>query len=168
MALTAALLDFLRVKVQIRNLDLSKNGARPQYFSSNKCKGKQTNMSWDIVIFNSPDKIKDIETFDADKLKPTDFDSIFEKNFSTIKKEGNQREIVGKNFSIDYFISDKSARNKMVSLDGENALYELVFLAKKSGWQIFDTGNGEIIDLDDPTKNRYPDFQKYLKQVLKK
>jgi hypothetical protein len=44
----------------------------------------------------------------------------------------------------------------------------MVYLAKKFGWQIFDTGNGQMVDLDDPSKNGYDDFQNYLKQVIKK
>lgn len=125
-------------------------------------------MSWDIVIFNSSDKIEDIEQFEAYKLKPVDFDNIFEKYFATIKKDGDHREIIGKDFSIDYYIDDEPVTNKMLSLYGENGLYEMVYLAKKIGWQIFDTGNGQMLDLDDPSRNGYNDFQKYVKQVLKK
>lgn len=125
-------------------------------------------MSWDIVLFNTSDKIEDLEQFDADKLEPTDFNTIFEKHFTKINKNEDHREIVGKDFSIDYFVDDEHVTNKMLSLYGENGLYEIVYLAKKIGWQIFDTGNGQMIDLEDPSKNGYADFQNYLKQVLEK
>jgi len=125
-------------------------------------------MSWDIVLFNTADKIEDLEEFDADNLKPTDFNGIFEKHFTTIKKDEDHREIVGKDFSIDYFVDDEPVTNKMISLFGENGLYEVIYLAKKFGWQIFDTGNGQMLDLDDPSTNGYNDFQNYVKQILKK
>lgn len=125
-------------------------------------------MSWDVVLFNTSDKIEDFEKFDSDKITPIDFNAVFEKHFSTIKRDGNHREIVGKDFSIDYFIDEEPVTNKILSLYGENGLYELVYLAKKFGWQIFDTGNEQMLDLDDPSKNGYADFQSYLKHVLKR
>lgn len=57
--------------------------------------------------------------------------------------------------------------NKMLSLYGENGLYELVTLARKNNWQIFDTGDGQMIDLENPAINGYENFQSYLKHVLK-
>ncbi len=35
----------------------------------------------------------------------------------------------------------------------------------KSG-KLFDTGNGEMLDLENPEKNGYDNFQSYLQQVL--
>lgn len=125
-------------------------------------------MSWDIIIFNSPNKIEDFEQFDADNLLPISFDYIFENHFARITKDDNHREINGTDFSIEYFIDDEPVTNKMLSLYGENGLYEIVYLAKKFGWQIFDTGNGEMINIDDPSANGYQDFQNYLKQILNK
>jgi len=58
--------------------------------------------------------------------------------------------------------------NKILSLYGENGLYELVALAKEHNWQIFDTGLGQMINLEDPSKNGYENFQSYLRHVLKK
>lgn len=40
----------------------------------------------------------------------------------------------------------------MISLYGESGLFELIELAKMYGWQIFETGLGEMIDLDNPEK----------------
>lgn len=54
----------------------------------------------------------------------------------------------------------------MFSLYGENALFELIRVSKIHNWQIFDTGNGEIIDLENPTNNGYENFEKYLKQII--
>jgi ABC-type Fe2+-enterobactin transport system substrate-binding protein len=54
----------------------------------------------------------------------------------------------------------------MLSLYGENGLYELVVLAKKHNWQIFDTGLGQMIDLENPSNNGFENFQDYLKQIL--
>lgn len=125
-------------------------------------------MSWDIVLFHSRQKIKSVEEVDDTQLEPTDFCSAFECHFTEIIKDNDHREIKGKDFAIDYFIDDDKVSNKMVSLYGENGLFELVEIAKKHNWQIFDTGNGQMIDLDNPANNGYENFQNYLLHVLKK
>jgi len=123
-------------------------------------------MSWDIVLFNSRQKIETIEDLNEDCLEPTDFCSAFEQHFNKIVVKENHREIKGADFSIDYFLDEEPVSNKMISLYGENGLYELVLLAKKYNWQIFDTGIGQMLDLENPSKNGYKSFQNYLKQVL--
>ena len=125
-------------------------------------------MSWDIVIFNSPDKVDDLEEINTDELISIDFNSVFEKHFKQIKKDDLHREIIGQDFTIDYFVDNEPSTNFMMSLYGEKAIYELIYLAKQNGWQIFDTGNGEILDLDDPSTNGYSGFQNYLKNILDK
>lgn len=123
-------------------------------------------MSWDIVLFNSKKKISSVEELDEAQLEPMDFCSAFESHFKQIIKDDKHREIKGQDFSIDYFDNDEKVSNKMVSLYGENGLYELVILAKKLNWQLFDTGLGEMIDLENPARNGYENFQKYLQHVL--
>jgi hypothetical protein len=125
-------------------------------------------MSWDIVLFNSRQKITSVEEVDDNQLEPTDFCSAFESHFTEVIKDDDHREIQGKDFTIDYFIDEDKVSNKMVSLYGENGLFELVELAKKHNWQIFDTGNGQMIDLENPANNGYNNFQSYLRQVLRK
>lgn len=125
-------------------------------------------MSWDIVLFNSRQKICSVEELDDTQLEPTDFCSAFESHFKEISKNDNHREIKGKDFAIDYYVDENKVSNKMVSLYGENGLFELVELAKKHNWQIFDTGNGQMVDLENPANNGYENFQSYLRQVLKK
>lgn len=125
-------------------------------------------MSWDIVLFNSSEKIIALADLDDTKLIPTDFCSILENHFENITKDGDHREVVGKDFSICFFFSDEQASNMMLSLYGESALYPLVDLSIKINWQIFDTGSGEMIDLNDPSKNGYKNFQAYLNQILNK
>src|SRR5688572_4097510 len=100
-------------------------------------------MSWDIVLFNSREKISLVEELDDTQLEPTDFCSAFENHFKQIIKDDDHREIKGENFTIDYFVDEDKVSNKMVSLYGETGLYELVELAKKYNWQIFDTGSGQ-------------------------
>jgi hypothetical protein len=124
-------------------------------------------MSWDIVLFNSKQKINSVEELDETQLKPTDFCSALEDHFAQIVKDDNHREIKGNDFAIDYFLDEEKVSNKMMSLYGENGLYELVVLAKKHNWQIFDTGLGQMIDLENPKNNGYENFQKYLEHVLK-
>jgi hypothetical protein len=123
-------------------------------------------MSWDIVLFNSRQKIVSIEEIDDTQLVCTDFCSTLENHFKEIVKDDNHREIKGKNFSIDYFIDDDKVSNKIVSLYGEHGLFELVKLAKQHNWQIFDTGSGQIIDLENPANNGYENFQNYMRKVV--
>lgn len=124
-------------------------------------------MSWDIVLFKSRQKINSPEEVDDSQLEPTDFCSVLESHFEQIIKDDNHREIKGKDYSIDYFIDDGEVSNKMLSLYGESGLFELVVLARKHNWQIFDTGLGQMIDLENPSYNGYENFQSYLKQILK-
>ncbi|HZX59758.1 MAG TPA: hypothetical protein VFE54_13570 [Mucilaginibacter sp.] len=124
-------------------------------------------MSWDIVIFNYSEKIASPEDIDDSKLAPTDFFTAFASYFKNIIEDGNHREIKGNDYSIDYFFVGDLTSNIMLSLYGESALYPLIDLAVKNGWQIFDTGTGEMIDLENPAQNGYKDFQTYLAQVLK-
>jgi len=124
-------------------------------------------MSWDIVLFNSRQKINSPEEVDESQLEPTDFCSVFENHFKQIIKNDNHREIKGSDYSIDYFTDDEKVSNKILSLYGENGLYELVILARKYNWQIFDTGLEKMIDLKNPSNNGYENFQNYLKHVLK-
>jgi prophage antirepressor-like protein len=125
-------------------------------------------MSWDVVLFNSRQNIKSIEDVEETMLEQTDFCSVLEKHFEEIIKDDNHREIKGNDFAIEYFTDDEKVSNKMLSLYGENGLYELVVLARKHNWQIFDTGLGQMIDLENPSNNGYANFQNYLKQILKK
>ncbi len=123
-------------------------------------------MSWDVVLFNSKQKINSIEELDDTQLEPTDFCSALESHFADVVKSENHREIKGKDFAIDYFEDGEKVSNKMFSLYGENGLYELVVLAKKQNWQIFDTGLGQMIDLENPSNNGFENFQNYLQQIL--
>src|SRR5688500_7607745 len=101
-------------------------------------------MSWDVVIFSSKQKIQSIEEIDEEKFVPVDFCAILEKHFDNIRKNENHWEIFGHDFTIDYYIDEETVSNKMFSLYGENALFELISVSKIYGWQIFDTGNGEM------------------------
>lgn len=124
-------------------------------------------MSWDIVLFNSRQRIEVVEEIDDSQLEPTDFCSVLESHFDDIIADGNHREIKGKDFSFGFFTDDELVSNKIVNLYGESGLYELVLLAKEHSWQIFDTSIGKMIDLDNPGINGYEDFQNYLKHILR-
>lgn len=125
-------------------------------------------MSWDIVLFNSKEKIASVTELDENQLEPTDFTGILENSFDRINKDDNLREIVGTDFTIDFYTHDEPVSNTMVNLYGENGLYALIELAKKHNWQIYDTGIGEMIDLENPEKNGYENHRKYVEQLLKK
>lgn len=125
-------------------------------------------MSWDIVLFNSRENIQSVEELDETQLEPTDFCAVLESHFNDIERSDNHRRIKGKDFEMEYFQDDKAVSNKMLSLYGESGLYEIVELARKHNWQIFDTGNGQMINLEDPSINGYENFQLYLQHVLNK
>jgi hypothetical protein len=125
-------------------------------------------MSWDIVLFNSSQKITSPEDVDDTKLIPTNFCSVFETHFKNITQDNDHRSVNGNDFSIDYFCDNEPTSTMILNLYGEPALFHLIDLAIKSDWQIFDTGLGEMIDLGDPTKNGYKNFQTYLNQIISK
>jgi len=125
-------------------------------------------MSWDIVLFNSTQKIDLIENVDENQLVAIDFTQILENSFSEIIMNANHREIKGNNFSIDFFNDKEMTSNKMVSVYGENGLFELIKLSKKHGWQIFDTGFGKMIDLNNPEKNGFENYKNYIANLMKK
>ena len=89
-------------------------------------------MSWDIVLFSSKQKIESVAELDENQLEPTDFDTILEQSFDRIKKKDNHREIIGTDFTIDFFVHNEPVSNTMLNLYGENGLYELIELAKKT------------------------------------
>ncbi len=73
----------------------------------------------------------------------------------------------GDGYSIGYFEDSEPSSNMLFNLYGEKALFELIRVAKINNWQIFDTGNGEMLDLENPSKNGYDNFQAYFALVLK-
>jgi hypothetical protein len=123
-------------------------------------------MSWDVAIFSSKQKITSVEEINEDLFVPIDFNSILERHFDNIIIDENHRKIKGTNYSIEYFAHSESVSNVMFSLYGEAALFELIRVAKIYGLQIFDTGNGEMLDLEHPEKNGYDNFRSYLQHVL--
>jgi len=123
-------------------------------------------MSWDIVLFNSKQKIISVTELDESQLEPTDFSGILEKSFDKIKRDKNHREIIGADFTIDFFANSGFSSNLMLSLYGENGLYELIELAKKFNWQIYDSGIDGMIDLKNPEKNGFKNHRTYVNQIL--
>jgi len=124
-------------------------------------------MSWDIVLFNSKQKIGSITELDENQLELTDFCGVLESSFNQIKKDDNYREIIGTDFTITFFADSEHSSNFMLSLYGENGLYELIELAKKHNWQIYDSGIDEMIDLENPEKNGFENHRIYVEQNLK-
>jgi hypothetical protein len=125
-------------------------------------------MSWDIVLFNSKQKIESVAELDETQLEPTDFSGILENSFDRIKKDENHREIIGTNFTIDFYVHNELVSNTMLSLYGENGLFELIELAKKHNWQIYDSGIDGMIDLENPESNGFENHSKYVEQILKR
>lgn len=124
-------------------------------------------MSWDIVLFNSRQIIESVAELDENQLEPTDFSGILESSFDRIKKDDNHREIIGTDFTIDFFADNEHSSNFMLSLYGENAIYALIELSKKYNWQIYDSGIDGMVDLKNPDKNGFDNHRKYVEQILK-
>lgn len=122
-------------------------------------------MSWDIVLFNSTQNIKTPEEINPEQLVPTDFCALLEQHFTKIIKEGNHRRVVGSDFEIEYFADTETVSNKILMLYGEKGFFEILLLAKQNCWQIFDTGIGEMINLNNPEINGYRNFKEYLVKV---
>ena len=122
-------------------------------------------MSWDIVLFNSQQKINSVAELDENQLEPTDFSGILETSFNRINKDENHREIVGTDFTIDFFADSEHSSNFMVSLYGENGIYALIELAKKYNWQIYDSGIDRMVDLEHQEKNGFKNHRKYVEQI---
>ena len=120
-------------------------------------------MSWDIVLFNSKQKILSVAELDENQLEPTDFSGILEKSFDQLKKDGNHREIIGTGFTIDFFADNEHSSNFMLSLYGENAIYALIELSKKNNWQIYDA----MVDLENPKNNGFENHRIYVEKILK-
>lgn len=123
-------------------------------------------MSWDVVLFNSTEKITEPAELDENKLVAVSFKQAFEAYFDNIVKDGDHLEIKGDGYTIDYFGDNEPASNTMLSLYGEGAIYPLIDLAIKNNWQIFDTGLGDMINLNNPSVNGYQNFQAYRTHVL--
>lgn len=124
-------------------------------------------MSWDIVLFNSKQKIQSIAELDENQLVPTDFSGILEKSFAQLKRDGNHRVIIGIDFTIDFFVDNAHSSNFMLSLYGENAIYALIELSKKYNWQIYDSGIDGMVDLENPENNGFDNHRKYVELILK-
>lgn len=125
-------------------------------------------MNRDIVLFNSKQKIGNLEDIDEEGLVPIDFCAIFEKHFDNILTDGDRREIRGDDFTIQYLITDEPESNMFVNLYGENALFELINVSKMYNWQIFDTGTGQMLNLKNPERNGFENYHKYEQQILVK
>jgi hypothetical protein len=123
-------------------------------------------MSWDIVLFNSKQKIDSVVELDETQLEPTDFSGILETSFDRINKNENHSEIVGPDFTIDFFADSEHSSNFMISLYGENGIYALIELAKKHNWQIYDSGIDGMVDLERPEKNGFKNHRAYVNQIL--
>lgn len=124
-------------------------------------------MSWDIVLFNSKQKINSVAELDETQLEPTNFSEILESSFDRINKKDDHREIVGTDFTIDFFADNELSSNFMLSLYGENAIYALIELSKKYNWQIYDSGIDGMVDLENPDKNGFKNHRQYVNQILK-
>ena len=129
-------------------------------------------MSWDVIVFNLSRKVASAEEIDETILvnigTSTDVKRIIEKSCKDVVWDGNWGKIERKDYSIEFSLSDNDEpfSNTMFHLYGEDAIYCIIELCKKNNWQAFDTGLDQMLDLDNPEKNGYHNYQNYLQQVL--
>jgi hypothetical protein len=124
-------------------------------------------MSWDIVLFSSEQNLVSLENLNEDLLKQIDFDKVLKSKFKNIKKTENHNEIIGMDFSIDFFDDEELVSNKILSLNGENGLFEIIKIAKEENWQIYDSGIDKMLNLEKPEENGYFNFKAYLNSIIK-
>ena len=129
-------------------------------------------MSWDVMIFNLKRKVDSVDEIDESVLvnigTKADFKKIMTDNYRDITWDKDWGKIERKEFSIEFSLgdSDEPFSNTIFHLYGENAIYEIVELCKKNNWQLFDTGLGQMVDLDNPANNGYKNHQAYVRQIL--
>lgn len=121
-------------------------------------------MSWDVILFSLTQKVNSVEEIEDELFAPVDFGAILEKHFKSIEIDDDHRRVKGANYCIEYFVDVELEGNLMLNLYGEEALYELVQIAKIYCWQIFDTASGEMVDLEHPEKNGFEEFKNYLQK----
>ena len=119
-------------------------------------------MSWHLVLFSSHQKIEFVAEIDETQFKPTDFNTILESHFNKINKEGNYWEIIGEDFTIEFSAKQEKTSNTMLTLYGENGLFQLIELAKMHNWQIYDSRMDGMIDLQNPMNNGFANHRNYV------
>lgn len=127
-------------------------------------------MSWDVFIFHLKNKVTTIEEIADEGILPIDnFVPTLQSAFPEMQLQDGWIKIEREGYSIES--SDTEGNNTrgpaMLQLQGKMAIYPLIDLCKKNNWQLFDTWAGIMLDLDDPAKNGYADFQRYLTQITK-
>ena len=124
------------------------------------------------MIFNLKRKVDSVDEIDESVLvnigTKADFKKIMTDNYRDITWDKDWGKIERKEFSIEFSLgdSDEPFSNTIFHLYGENAIYEIVELCKKNNWQLFDTGLGQMVDLDNPANNGYKNHQAYVRQIL--
>jgi hypothetical protein len=133
-------------------------------------------MSWDVCIFNLKKKVSSVEEINEDILIPIatnkEFRSLLTETFPDIKWDSNCGIIERENIYIETYLGEddnESFSNTMFFLrKSETSLFPLIDLCKKYGWQLFDTGLDQMIDLDNPGNNGYDNYKKYLDHIMKR
>lgn len=131
-------------------------------------------MSWDIVVFKLNRKVATIEEIDETILLPIgtwkSFGELINAEFQQVSKEDEWCIIEGEKFSLETSLGEPENffSNTIFHLYGEAAISPLIYLCKKYQWQAYDTVMGGMIDLDDPERNGFENFNAYLKQILRR
>lgn len=132
-------------------------------------------MSWDIVLFNLSKQVQSVEEINDEVLVDigtgVQFKQLITEYFPNIRWEkDNWCSIETPEYSIQFSLGDSDDKfsNILIHLYGEKAIYPIIDLCRKFRWQVFDTGNGRMVDIDNPGKNGFTEFQNYLDAVKTK
>lgn len=129
-------------------------------------------MSWDVVVFNLNRKVNSVEEIDETILvyigTKSDFKRIMEEDYPDIIWDEDWGKIEREGYSIEFSLgsTDEPFSNTLFHLYGENAVYDIVELCKRNGWQAYDSGLDQMLDLDNPMNNGYQNHQDYVKFIM--
>ena len=112
---------------------------------------------YDLILFNSKQKIQNVTHLDEDLFIFTDFSGILESSFKEIKKNNNHRKIIGNDFTINFFRDHRPSSNFILKIYGKAGVAELIELAKIYNWQIYNLTTNQMIHFNkNQTANLIP------------
>jgi hypothetical protein len=122
-------------------------------------------MSWDIVLFNLSNRVQSVEEISDQMLVNIGSGMYFKQLITEFFPDAICKDdwcaIEFQRCSIQFSFGklDEYFSSKLIHLYGERAIYPILDLCRKFGWQIFDTGSGKMIDIKHPETNGFKEFE---------
>jgi hypothetical protein len=130
-------------------------------------------MSWDIFIFNSNQRIKNIEDLEENCLVTIgtwqEFRKLITCQFPKASFDDNWCAIEEDGFSLETSLGPPNEKmsNTIFHLYGADSLYALMAFCQQNKWQACDSATGNTLNTDKPEENGYQEFVAYLTQIKK-